>query len=864
MSDDASATGLEFETDEEERLSKEKYEENLAVALQREDDYIERLENELGQPYVWVYQGKAQREFLRSPSFECLIEGTRGGGKCVNDATMILTDSGWVRADDVTMLDCLVAEDGSYTKIKGIFPQPLKTMYEVSFHDGAKVVVGHDHRWKVGSSKNFHRDGWRVKTTQELFDTTCPSEWFIPFMSGPHGGEKWNGPDPYVIGLVAGDGTLTGTHVTIYNDDREILDYLSDRGWVSYEKPGIVPRRIAAAKWIKDPIRKTMRLCGSGDKKSIPSEILRADAETRLACLQGLMDSDGSCDKEGRCRFDTVSPRLRDQVMELAYSLGGRGTYCTKKFSKEGHTDREFYYCVTVSHMNKFNPFRLSRKRDRVKKTTKKLTRTIAEIVPVESVPSRCFAVEHESHCFVIQDYIVTHNTDVLIMDFQTEVGKGFGEAWRGILFRQTYPQLADVTAKIMRWYPKIYGDAFTFNAAKMRAEFSSGEMLLLRHMKRLDDYWNYHGHEYPWQGWEELTNWANMDFYFRMMSCCRTSVEGVPRRIRATTNPYGPGHGPVKEYFDLPRCRKVIRKIKRKDPLTGGVIYTTRQVIPSSVKDNKLLLRATPDYMAQLKAAASNEAEEAAWLEGDWDIQAGGMFDTVWRKCKQFALVREFTIPKSWEITRSFDWGSSAPFSVGWYAESDGSPIVRENGEITQTVKGDLFRIYEWYGARGKNHKGLEMLSSEITAGIISRELAWGIHGRVKKGVADSAIFEKSRGESIAQEMKKPVTIAGTVYPGIIQYACEKGPGSRVNGWQVCRERLAGTIPEVAGTRNDKKKGLFIVEEHNPEFIRTFPTLPRDEKDMNDVDTKSEDHIGDEVRYRVMWHKPVAKQRSF
>lgn len=452
--------------------------------------------------------------------------------------------------------------------------------------------------------------------------------------------------------------------------------------------------------------------------------------------------------------------------------------------------------------------------------------------------------------------------TDCLLMDFAEGVFQGYGPAWRGILFRQTYPQLADIVAKIMRWFPRIFGNTYKFNIGKMRVEFQNGEQLLLRHMKRPDDYWNYHGHEYPWIGWEELTNWANMDCYRRMMSCCRTSVVGIPRRIRATTNPYGIGHNAVKQYWKLPMSRKFIAGINRHNPLTDKKEMTYRQVVHSHVKDNKLLLEATPDYMTQLSGAARNDAERKAWLDGDWDITSGGMFDDIWPDIRSHVLVPDFAVPKTWRITRSFDWGSTAPFSVGWYAESDGSNIRHADGNTQSTIKGDLFRIREWYGAKGKDYSGLGYVSSQITKGIIEREIGWGIHSRVKNGVADSAIFEKSRGDSIADEMQKPVSVDGKTRSGVIQLPCEKGPGSRVNGWEVCRQRLLNTVPVEHGTR--EQKGFFVVDGHNPEWERTFPVLPRDEKNMDDVDTHSEDHIADEVRYRIMWNRPATKQRDF
>ena len=45
---------------------------------------------------------------------------------------------------------------------------------------------------------------------------------------------------------------------------------------------------------------------------------------------------------------------------------------------------------------------------------------------------------------------------------------------------------------------------------------------------------------------------------------------------------------------------------------------------------------------------------------------------------------------------------------------------------------------------------------------------------------------------------------------------------------------------------------GLFVFDTC-AQFIRTVPSIPRDERDMDDVDTDTEDHIADESRYRAV-----------
>lgn len=429
--------------------------------------------------------------------------------------------------------------------------------------------------------------------------------------------------------------------------------------------------------------------------------------------------------------------------------------------------------------------------------------------------------------------------TDALLMDFAQHCGMGYGPAWRGILFRETYPQLADVVAKSKAWFPLMGAE---FNEAKMSWKFPGGEELLFRHMRKKDDYWNYHGHSYPWIGWEELTNWAKDDCYLLMMSCSRSTVKGMPRKYRATTNPYGKGHNWVKKRFQLPHMR-------------GKVIFTPgeppRVAIHGNIHENRILLDADPDYISRIRAAASNPAQVDAWLEGSWEITSGGMFDDIWDP--KVHVVDPFKIPRAWTIDRSFDWGSSKPFSVGWWAESDGSDVKLPNGRILRTVKGDLFRIGEWYGcARGQENVGLHMLATDIGEGIQAREIAMGLAGLVKPGPADSSIFDEVNGNCIAKDLAKK---------GAKFVPADKGPGSRKQGWEQMRKYLKDAKRPEDGPRENP--GLFVFRTCK-EWLRCVPPIPRDESDLDDVDSDVEDHNADETRYRVRWKRKALNQGGF
>ena len=365
-------------------------------------------------------------------------------------------------------------------------------------------------------------------------------------------------------------------------------------------------------------------------------------------------------------------------------------------------------------------------------------------------------------------------------------------------------------------------------------------------------------GNSYPWIGFEELTTWPNSDCYIPLFSLSRSTHPQVAKlcRVRATTNPYGPGHNWVKKRFQLPMVEGM---------LIGTVIKDTRIDIPeeereqprvairSSLAENKILLLADPGYIGKIRAAARNKAELAAWIEGSWDITSGGMFDDIWdEKTHVIPNIPYILLRKSgWLLNRAYDHGQSKPFSVGWWAESNGTPITMFGKEYGH-VKGDLFLFNEYYGGTNEENKGLNMTAREIARQIKTQEKEMGLRGRIKRGPADSSIFSKYDGaKTVAGDMKKE---------GVYWDAVDKSPGSRIQGWQQIRNSLAGAVPHN-GMREDK--GIFVCE-RCVDTRRTVPCLSRDDKNLDDVNTDVEDHAGDMWRYRLRWTRRTITQRKW
>lgn len=463
-------------------------------------------------------------------------------------------------------------------------------------------------------------------------------------------------------------------------------------------------------------------------------------------------------------------------------------------------------------------------------------------------------------------NYILYHGTrgpgktDAQLMAFRKNVGKGYGAFWRGIIFDRKYKNLDDLVAKSKKWFPKFNdGARFLGSKGEYKWVWPTGEELLFRVIRTASDYDNYHGHEYPFIGWNELTKFPTPHLFDTMMSCNRSSfipaehsprdpktgeittpLPDIPLVIFATTNPYGVGHNWVKKRFiDAAPAGQVIRTTtnvfnprtqKRED------VVKTQVHIFGSYKENRYL---SPEYIAELEKIRDPNMRKA-WLWGDWDIVAGGALDDVWG---DYLIKPRFKIPSNWYVDRAYDHGSTHPFSVGWWAEANGEEVKLSDGSTWCPVAGSLIRFFEWYGCDPEiDNKGLKMSPRKIADGIKEREAmlkeqGW-ISSSVFPGPADNSIgnINSSDEDSIQKKMEEC---------GVNWTSSDKSQGSRKNGLELMRERMEAS-------REGENPGVYLMDNCRSS-IAIMPVLPRDEDKLDDVDTDSEDHIYDEWRYRIL-----------
>src|SRR4051812_29393640 len=137
--------------------------------------------------------------------------------------------------------------------------------------------------------------------------------------------------------------------------------------------------------------------------------------------------------------------------------------------------------------------------------------------------------------------------SDYLLGDFLQDIDQG--EKWAGIIFRRSYPELEELIKRAKAIYLPL---GATWKVADKTFVFPTGATLKMRHVDTEDDCEKYQGHQYAWIGWDELTNWPNLNSYKKLKACLRGASDGGVRfkRIRCSANPGGVGHHAVKAYF--------------------------------------------------------------------------------------------------------------------------------------------------------------------------------------------------------------------------------------------------------------------------------------------------------------------------
>lgn len=375
-----------------------------------------------------------------------------GVGKAIPNNVLIPTPIGWRKVGDIKVGDTLFNEKGEPTKVLQIHPQPKeKEIWNVEFADGRVAQCCGEHLWEYDYQSHRGR-AFRVEDTQTIYERSLKLK--NGFKDAQNRGYRFRvklnkevqypkkeySLHPYIMGAFLGDASFrygnTNKSLAFSSENEDlpniILSYLGDNFYLEkytdkncnyFFKNKDNPNHPI---WVEEFLKDYPELwnCKSEDK-FIPSDYLLGSIEQRYDLLAGLLDTDGNIGKtNGSVTVHTISEKLKNNIIELAHSLGMITSVLED--TREDKYSTGVCYRITLQCKNEIKPrlFKLKRKKDIAILHASKEQKYSKEMLPItniyktkEKANMTCFTVDNENHLFLMNDFIVTHNTRAFAAD---------------------------------------------------------------------------------------------------------------------------------------------------------------------------------------------------------------------------------------------------------------------------------------------------------------------------------------------------------------------------------------------------------------------------------------------------------------
>lgn len=353
---------------------------------------------------------------------------SRGKGKAHPYNQKVLTLDGWKKWGDLHIGDYIYGDNGKPTKIINIPFDDECDIYNVTLRDGRVIQCSDGHLFKV---KDHSRNRICIKSLKEIMldykrkriiTEKCPNgieyNYRIPKISNYVIFESKQVPiDPYTLGLMLGDGCFrvddAKNYIIFTCNKNDIITYKNN---IPYKIDKITNDLYTYCVRCSNEYLRNINLWGlKSEDKFIPSDYLRNDYNIRLNLLRGLMDSDGTVDKtSGIPIFYTTSERLKNDFEFLCRSLGFNIS-TSVKIPK--YNNKEYLKCYKIRVVTNVKIFNLERKQKLVNKFNtgySKSTKDYTAIIDIKyshREKAKCITVDNESHCYIVGDFVVTHNS---------------------------------------------------------------------------------------------------------------------------------------------------------------------------------------------------------------------------------------------------------------------------------------------------------------------------------------------------------------------------------------------------------------------------------------------------------------------
>ena len=301
----------------------------------------------------------------------CIVLTARQMGKSLDVETPVMTPHGFVRLGDLKVGDVIYGQDGRRTQITFITDTMVdRPCYRIEFRHGDTIISDAEHLWTI-NLPGYRKPHKKTVTTLEMIDLIN----YYNSLSGKASISidhcevlEFNDTvlpiDPYMFGVWLGDGNIRDNRITCHVDDAD--HYINAARDAGLEPSAFRPDKrrpttgsIALGRLFTNQLRAVGFGIGNGHStKDIPDEFIFTSVDQRLALLRGLMDTDGTVEKNGVCRFYQSNKTFIEKVRLLLSTLGIKSTLRVKKTS---HRD-----CYILTFSTNKEVASLTRKRSRL------------------------------------------------------------------------------------------------------------------------------------------------------------------------------------------------------------------------------------------------------------------------------------------------------------------------------------------------------------------------------------------------------------------------------------------------------------------------------------------------------------------
>lgn len=378
---------------------------------------------------LYDYQEEAVKTMVKAKGG--VLVAPCGAGKGLPLDTKIYTPNGWKKNGDLIIGDKVIGANGKPTIVTNIFDRGLVEAFKLIFSDNTQIICDKDHLWNVQSqSQRNDKAKYKTMSTSDIYNyykkiTTRGKELYIPIVKPVEFEHKDVNLDAWLLGILIADGCFKNNRVCVSNAEKDIIEKIEKLN------DGLPLKKLPKYdyKLNKNILKKIRELKLDNIysyEKFIPDIYKYNDIQTRLSLLQGLFDGDGNVSK-AVYEFSTTSKRLAEDIIEIIQSLGGtakvkeRQTFYTYKNEKKaGRISYRIFF-----KLYDFYPFTSEKHNKKYIKRKKYINayRIIKKIEPVEPIISRCITVDAPDQLYVIENFIVTHNT-VMGIEIIRRIGK--------------------------------------------------------------------------------------------------------------------------------------------------------------------------------------------------------------------------------------------------------------------------------------------------------------------------------------------------------------------------------------------------------------------------------------------------------